>query len=142
MDQNNDKKLKYNSNGNAKFNISYHIIWIPKYRKHILCGIIEDRLKAILAEKLNSMNIHLFVIECIPDHVHLFIKAEPSLSISYIVKILKGYTSRIIRKEFNDISSNKKHLWAAGYFCETVGNITQETIIKYINNQKIDSVSH
>src|SRR5437868_11824554 len=126
---------KYTSSGNAKFNISYHIVWIPKYRKHILFGSVEARLKAILTDKLNSLNINFIIIECMPDHIHLFFKADPTMSISYIIKTLKGYSSRILRQEFMHLNKFK-HLWASGYFCETIGNISQETVIKYIENQK------
>lgn len=130
-----DAKYKYTSNGNAKFNISYHITWIPKYRKPIIVDSVEDRLKAIIIEKLNSIGINTIVIECMPDHVHLFIKSDPTTTISYIVKLLKGYSSRVLRQEFEHLNKYK-HLWASGYFCETVGNISEGIVIRYIQNQK------
>lgn len=58
------------------------------------------------------------------------------MSISNIVQLLKGYSSRILRQEFQHLTEYVKHLWASGYFCETIGTINQETIIKYIENQK------
>jgi len=125
---------KYKSNGNCKFNVSYHIVWIPKYRKRILFDCVEDTLKQLLIDKLSELGLE-GIIECMPDHVHLFVRSTPNYSVSYIVKILKGYSSRLLRQKF--IHLNKyKSLWASGYFCETIGNITESTIIKYINNQK------
>jgi putative transposase len=126
---------KYISNGNCKFNISYHIVWIPKYRKYILKNNVENRFKQLLSEKISQLHLHYFVVECMPDHVHLFIKSNPNYTISYIVQQLKGYTSFKLRKEFSFLNKYKS-LWANGYFCETIGNITQETVIIYINNQK------
>ena len=127
---------KYSNNGNCKFNISYHIVWIPKYRKRILINKIEDRLKELIKYKTLQLGIYIGAIECMPDHIHLFIKSKPTLSISNIVKTLKGYSSRMLRIEF--IQCNKyKCLWTLGYFCETIGNITGATIIKYIENQKL-----
>lgn len=126
---------KYNSNGNCKFNISYHIVWIPKYRKHILIDNIEYRFKQIMADKILSLGLILGALECMPDHIHLFIKSNTTIKISYIVKMLKGYTSRILRLEFEHLNKYK-YLWASGYFCETIGNISEASVIKYINNQK------
>lgn len=126
---------KYISNGNAKFNIAYHIVWIPKYRKRIIDEDIECRLKVILYEKSQTMNIRIVAIECMPDHLHLFIKSNTNYPVSFIVNVLKGFSSYILRKEFKYLRKNK-NLWAPGYFCETIGNITEQTVIKYINNQK------
>ena len=126
---------KYTSNSNCKFNISYHVVWIPKYRKRILIDSVETRLKEIITEKCNSLNLQLVAIECMPDHVHLFVKSNPNITVAYIVKMLKGYSSYILRKEFSHLNK-RKSLWAPGYFCETIGNITEGTVIRYINNQK------
>ena len=120
---------------NCQFNLSYHIVWIPKYRKQLLVDGLEIRLKQLLYFKCDLLGLNLVAVECMPDHIHLFIKAHPNISISYIVKMLKGYTSFILRKEFIYLKNNK-HLWANGYFCESIGGISEKTIIKYINNQK------
>ena len=70
-----------------------------------------------------------------PDHIHLFIKANTNTKISFIVKMLKGYTSRKLRQEFLFLQK-LKCLWSPGYFCESIGNANEKTIIKYIKNQK------
>ena len=126
---------KYSGNGNCKYNVSYHIVWIPKYRKNIIKNKIENRLKEILKDKINNLNLPEAVIECMPDHLHLFIRSNTTYSISYIVKCLKGYSSYMLRKEFS-VLKTLRVLWAPGYFSETIGNITQETVIIYIKNQK------
>lgn len=116
------------------YNISYHIIWIPKYRKAILNGIIKDRLIFYLFEKALSIQISIIEYEIMNDHVHLFIKSNPSLSISYIVNQLKGYSSFKLRNEF-PILKRYKSLWTRSYFCETIGLISEKTIRKYIRMQ-------
>lgn len=117
------------------FNVSYHIIWIPKYRKHILKNDIEKRLKELLLEKAHELNIIIDTFEIMPDHIHLFIKSTPDKSISYIVKHLKGYTSYMLRKEFPFLRRYKS-LWTHSYYCETIGLISQNTIRRYIEMQK------
>jgi putative transposase len=126
---------KYKSSSHSKFNISYHIVWVPKYRRHIIFDEVEERLKEILKLKIVEIGLELGALECMTDHVHLFIKSDTKTSVSSIVKQLKGYTSRVLRTEFEHLNKYS-HLWAAGYFCESIGNITESTVIKYIQNQK------
>jgi len=126
---------KYIGNGNCKYNISYHIVWIPKYRKRVITPKVEERFKILILEKIEFLGLPPPVIDCMPDHVHLFIKSDTNTTVSYIIKMLKGYTSFILRKEFSELNKYKA-LWAPGYFCESIGNITEETVVRYIKNQK------
>lgn len=119
---------------NKVYNISYHIIWIPKYRKKILKGHIKEKLLIYLQQKADILKISIEEIEIMDDHIHLFIKANPSLSVSYIVKHLKGYTSYKLRKDFPYLKKYKA-LWTHSYYCETIGFISESTVRKYINAQ-------
>lgn len=78
------------SKNHKVFNVAYHITWIPKYRKHILKGAIKIATKKYLLEKAEHMNITIETYEIMEDHIHLFIRANPNLKISYIVQQLKG----------------------------------------------------
>jgi len=115
-------------------NICYHIIWIPKYRKHLLTAHIKEELKVILIQKCAELNIELVEYEIMPDHIHLFIRSNAILNISYIIKILKGSSSFILRSKFTYLKRYKS-LWTRSYFVETIGAINANTIIKYIKNQ-------
>lgn len=70
-----------------------------------------------------------------PDHIHLFIKSKPDITISYIVKHLKGYSSYMLRKQFPSLTKYKS-LWTNSYFVETIGLISEKTIRKYIEMQR------
>lgn len=118
------------------FNIAYHIIWCPKYRRKVLVNEVEDRLKTLLVEKAKEMGCEISIQEVMPDHVHIFIKTKPTLAPHYIVQQLKGYTSRILRKEFPKLKSRIPTLWTRSYYCESVGHISEETVKKYIKDQK------
>ena len=118
------------------FNISYHIIWCPKYRRKVLVNEVEDRLKTLLVEKAKEIGCEISIQEVMPDHVHIFIKTKPTLAPHYIVQQLKGYTSRILRKEFPKLKSRIPTLWTRSYYCESIGHISEETVKKYINDQK------
>lgn len=85
-------------------------------------------IKRIIIKKASGINISIEVFDIMPDHIHLFIKNLPNISISYIVKHLKGYTSFMLRKQFIDFNKYKS-LWTYSYFCETIGLISEKTII-------------
>ena len=118
------------------FNISYHIIWCPKYRRKVLVNEVEDRLKTLLVEKAEEIGCEISIQEVMPDHVHIFIKTKPTLAPHYIVQQLKGYTSRILRKEFHKLKSRIPTLWTRSYYCESIGHISEEAVKKYIEEQK------
>ena len=125
--------MKYFNNHNVS-NISYHIVWIPKYRKHILVGEIKNELMNIFKIVENKINIKIETYEIMSDHIHLFVKGNQNITISNIVKYLKGYSSFELRKKFSYLKKYKS-LWTHSYFCETIGHISENTVKKYIENQ-------
>ena len=129
-----DKRWK--TNPHTVYNIGYHLIWCPKYRRKILVGEIGNRLKELLYEKSFNNGWTIEKMEIMPDHIHLFIKASPSDSVSHIVSQLKGYTSNILRKEFASIKSGMPTLWTRSFYCETIGHVSEQTIKRYIEDQK------
>jgi putative transposase len=118
------------------YNIGYHLIWCPKYRRKVLTGLVEKRLKALLKQKANELGMSIQEIEVMPDHVHLFVKAKPVHSPHYIVQQLKGYTSRMLRQEFRILRTRIPTLWTRSYYCESVGHISEDTVRRYIEDQK------
>jgi len=118
------------------YNVAYHIIWCPKYRRKVLDGKIKDRLYELLNEKAEELDINIEKAEILPDHIHLFIKARPTLAPHFIIQQLKGYTSRHLRNEFVELKKRLPTLWTRSYYVETIGHISEETIKKYIEDQK------
>lgn len=118
------------------YNVSYHIIFCPKYRKKLLVDDVEQRLRHLLLEKANDIQVEIESLEIMPDHVHLFVKAKPTASPHWIVGQLKGYTSNILRKEFKILRTRVPTLWTRSYYLETIGHISEDTIKKYIEDQK------
>lgn len=125
------------SNGSI-YNIGYHVIWPPKFRKSILKGKFKYIIQSALLDKSVELDITLEKYEIMPDHIHLFIKCKPSHKISNIVKHLKGYSSFILRSSFPSYRKKYKALWSPSYYCESVGHISENTIKKYIENQWIN----
>lgn len=127
---------RWNLSHHTVYNISYHIIWCPKYRRKVLKAEIEQRLKELLYEKSADLGIAIDEMEVMPDHVHLFIVSKPTLAIHFIVQQLKGFTSHQLRKEFPELKSRLPTLWTRSYYVETIGHISEDAIKKYIEDQK------
>ncbi len=118
------------------YNIGYHLIWCPKYRRPVLVGEIEKRLKELLKTKAEEIGIEIVEMEVMPEHVHLFVKTKPTASPHWIIQQLKGYTSRVLRQEFPKLRTRLPSLWTRSYYVESVGHISEETIKRYIEEQK------
>ena len=110
------QKNRWTTSNKAVFNIGYHLIWRPKYRRKVLTGAIEARLKELLLEKAARLGISIERMEVMPDHVHLFVKADPTFAPHYIAQQLKGYTSFQLRKEFESLVSRLPTLWTRSYY--------------------------
>ena len=113
--------------------INYHFVWIPKRRKKVLTGKIERRLRDIIYQKSSELDCVVIALEIDVDHVHLFIGCPPKIAPYQIVHRLKGASSRILRQEFPELLKLPS-LWTRSYFVSTAGNVSRETIKKYIAN--------
>jgi len=127
---------RWKTSNTTIYNLGFHLIWCPKYRRKVLVGDVRDRLIELLNNKANEIDVNIEKIEVMDDHVHLFVKSKPVHSPHWIVQQLKGYTSRKMRLEFSDLKSKLPTLWTRSYYVESVGNISENTIKKYIDNQK------
>lgn len=128
--------IRWKKSKTTTYNINYHIIWCVKYRRKLLIDYVEKRLKELLLEKAKEIDIIIEKMETDEDHIHLFIKASPTHAIQFIVQQLKGYTSRILRKELSIVRTRVPSLWTRSYYVETIGHISEKTILKYIEEQK------
>lgn len=116
--------------------MNYHFVWCPKYRRKVLVGKVEARLKALLQEKTDALGCKIIALEIMPDHVHLFIQATPVIAPNRIIAALKGHTSHELRKEFPELATRLPTLWSRSYFVSTHGHVSFDTIKQYIAEQK------
>lgn len=132
-------KSKYIHARTCVYNINYHFVSCVKYRHKALTSNICSWLHEIVQEIGKEKGFA--IIECKVgdnDHVHCFISAPPKISVTQIIKYLKGISGNILLKEFPEIREHlwKGHLWNGSYFCETIGSTSEENILKYIERQK------
>ena len=120
------------------YNTRYHIVWSVKYRKDVLIGKVEKSLKQILIDIANEKEFIIKEMEIMSDHVHLFVSAKPKYSPGYIYKMLKGISGRRLFIKYPGLKKKlyKGHLWNSSTYIETVGHISEDTIEKYILDQK------
>lgn len=120
------------------YNVNYHIVWSVKYRHSVLEGGVDEYLKQVLQEIADEKDFIIHTMEVMPDHVHVFASGHPKISPSYMVKMLKGISGRKLFLKYPEIKKKlwKGHLWNSSFYLETVDSISQETIKKYIENQK------
>lgn len=129
-------ETRYAKNAGAVFSLKYHVVWCPKYRRPVLTPPVDGRLKEVLGEVAADYGMTLHALEVMPDHVHVFVEADPTIGVAEIVNRLKGRSSRILRCEFPSLRSRLPTLWSRSYFAATVGGVSEETIHRYIAEQK------
>ena len=125
---------KYNASSHSTYNVAYHIVFSPKYRYNLVRYRAAERLKTLFLQAASHLGIIIQAMEVMPDYVHLFIIARPTISIPQIVQYLKGYSSYFMRKEFTYLRRYPS-LCTRSYFVETVGHISEKTVVNYIENQ-------
>ena len=128
---------KYLHGGHTRYDIKIHVVWITKYRYPVLRKEVGYRLRDLLRQGCEARNIGLLAGHIRPDHVHLLLSISPMQSVSQVVKYLKGRSSHLLQDEFPSLKKRYwgQHLWARGYFCVSVGEMTEDMITDYINKQ-------
>ena len=128
--------MEYKSNHNITYSCKYHVVFCPKYRRKVLVNGVDTRLKELVRETCQDIQVDCLEMEIMPDHVHLLLEVDPQYGIHKAVKTIKGRTSRILRKEFHWLTTKLPSLWTNSYFVSTVGGAPLAAIKKYIENQK------
>lgn len=114
--------------------LTVHIVWITKYRYKVLVGDVKYRCRELLIQVCDSEDVKILNGVVSKDHIHMHIEIPPKLSISDLIKRLKGRSSRLLQKEFPQLHERYwgKHLWGIGYGAWSTGNITEEIIENYL----------
>ncbi|HEV2457798.1 MAG TPA: IS200/IS605 family transposase [Ktedonobacterales bacterium] len=127
--------MDYNHEQHSVHLVVYHIIWCPKRRRTVLVGPVRDRLRQIIEEVAAEHDWEIIRLAIQPDHVHRFIRANPSTLPSDIPRLIKGRSSHDLRSEFPYLRKLPS-LWTRSYFLSTAGTVSQEMIQKYIERQR------
>ena len=129
-------RKEYTTCENLVYSCQYHVIFCSKYRKPIITGEIEVRLREILYNVASQYNFEIIEVEMMPDYVHMIISCNPQFGIAECVKKMKSASAHILRKEFKKLTTSMPNLWTRHAFISTVGSVSLDVINKYVASQK------
>ena len=126
--------MEYQHKNTSVSMVNYHIVFCPKYRRKLLVGKIKVRLEEIIRDVALENGWKIISREVMPNHVHLFVRADTRTPPEIVVKRFKGRSSRYLRNEFPELLKMPT-LWTRSYFLSTAGNVSASVINKYIEQQ-------
>ncbi len=129
---------EYRSGSHTIYDIQYHLVWVTKYRYPVLEGEVALRARELIRQTCVSREIQILKGHVSKDHVHLLVSCPPALSPAKVVQYLKGRSSRMLQDEFSHLKRRYwgQHRWVRGYFCATVGVVTEDQIREYIEKHQ------
>ena len=132
--------VDYQTGGHSVYDIKYHIVWVTKYRYRVLTGEVAQRTRELIRQCCMSRDITIIKGAVGKEHIHLLVSCPPTMAPAKVVQYLKGRTSRLLQEEFSQLQKRYwgQHLWARGYFCATVGAVTEEMIRRYVEGQQTE----
>ena len=125
---------EYRKGGHTVYDIQYHLVWATKYRYQVLRGEVAERTRDLIRQVCMSRELTILQGHVSVDQVHIRVSCPPTLSPAKIVHYIQGGSSKKLQEEFSHLQKRfwGQPLWARGYFCATVGTVTQEQIQQYI----------
>lgn len=119
-----------------------HLVWLPKYRKPVLTGEVAVRVRDLIRQIAAEHELEIISGEVARDHVHVFVGYRPNQDVSQIMQWLKGISSRVLLQEFPHLRKRfwGRHFWARGYLAVSSGNITDEMVKEYIEEQEGEQI--
>jgi len=128
---------EYRKGSHTVYDLKYHIVWITKYRKKVMRGEVGQRLRELIRQTCETLEVQIVKGHIAPDHVHLLVSVPPQIAVSELVQRLKGRSARKMLEEYGELRRQfwGQHLWARGYFVASSGNVTDAIIAEYIESQ-------
>ena len=128
--------MDYRYGSHTVYNIEYHFVWVTKYRYQVLNGDVSQRVRDLVRQTCEAFEIKILSGVVSKDHVHIVVSAPPNMAPSEIMRRIKGRSARKLFEEFPALKKRYwgKHFWARGYFCVTVGQMTEEMIMNYLEH--------
>jgi len=128
----------YRKGSHTRSRLTCHLVWVTKYRYHVLSGEVQHRCRELLIQICESEEVEILKGAVSKDHVHMHIEYWPKHSVSNLVKQMKGRTSRLLQQEFPHLLKRYwgRHFWVTGYGAWSTGNITEEMVNEYLEHHR------
>ena len=131
---------KENSLAHTKWMCKYHIVFTPKYRRKVIYNQYKEDIRDIIKQLCGYKGVEIIEGHLMPDHIHMLVSIPPKISVSSFMGYLKGKSTLMLYDRHPELQSKwDKAFWARGYYVETIGNITDEAVQKYIKEQAEES---
>jgi putative transposase len=128
--------VRYQRSAGCVYSLKYHLVWCPKYRRAVLVGRVANDLRKLLLAKAKALAVTIEALEIMPDHVHLFVAADPTDAPQRLANQFKGYSSRLLRQKYPELRSRLPSLWSRSYYVGSVGHVSEDAVKRYIEAQK------
>ena len=129
----------YRKSFRSVYQLTAHVVLVTKYRKKAINKERLERLKIIFKETLKKWECQLLDFNSESDHCHLIVEFKPDVQLSKLIANLKTVSSRLIRKEYPELSQQyfygKPYFWTGAYFVASCGSVTVEQLKTYVENQ-------
>ena len=131
----------YRHGSHTAFSIHLHIVWVTKYRRKVLTGEVANRVRDIIRQECCQLKVDILKGHVSSNHVHILVSIPPQVTISRLIQQVKGKSAYRLLAEYPQVRKQfwGRHVWARGYFVRRSGNVTDEVIKAYIENQTHDS---
>lgn len=128
--------MDYRYGSHTVYKIEYHFVWVTKYCYHVLTGDVGERVRELVRQICATLEIRIINGVVSKDHVHILVSSPPERAPSEIMRRIKGQTAHKVFEEFPSVKRRYwgRHFWARGYFCATVGEMTEEMIQEYLDH--------
>ncbi len=130
----------YRKGSHTVYQCHYHFVFIPKYRKPILRGEVALAVRDLVREVCKAYDIEILKGHVRPDHVHLLLSVPPTMAPSRVMNAIKGRSSNRLMRKYRELNRQfwGRHLWSRGYFVATSGNVTDDVLKRYIEDQDVE----
>ena len=130
---------RYNHNNRRKYNLKIHMVLVTKYRKQLLKNKIDIEVKQKIMSICRSNSWEILAMETDKDHIHILLEYDTTDRVCDIIKIIKQETTHYLWQKFNTLLSKhyweKRIFWSDGYFACSIGEVSSNTIQRYIESQ-------
>ena len=128
--------MDYRYGSHTVYKIEYHLVWVTKYRYKVVIGDVGQRVRELIRQTCEAFEIRIIKGVVSQDQVHILVSAPPELSVSDLMRHIKGRSASQLFEEFPELKKRDwgRHFGARGYFCVTVGDMTEEMIKEYLDH--------
>lgn len=134
-----NENIRYHSGEHCRYLTQYHVIWCPKFRYPVLNERRQEWVKQILKDICTAYHYEIKALEVMPDHIHIFVDVPQTVAPCDVARALKSRSAIAMLSEDSELRKYYQRcgvLWSRGYFISTIGHVSEETVKRYIQEQK------